>query len=175
MTALLQALDADALSQLMQSVNLHSESAPSSMTPSQTPPSPQQAPAQSDTPEGETTHQPAENASHHNEEDSVSQATQDLPNQVMVSQVGVGLDLLADCPLPFEGLGPRAVACTPARGRRPAKTAAAIDLDDGSADDSRVSSVLLCCRDGIEWMDSFTLCAPCLSSLDLIALQPLAD
>lgn len=117
---LLQGLEEDALSQLMQSISLHTEiSADTSDRGTAAQTAPQEGtPAQRSPDEG--------------------QSTEAGPS------VGSGMvfpDVLADCPLPFEDRGSGAVACTPARSRRPGKRGPI--TDDASDTESRVSPVCL--------------------------------
>ena len=112
-----QGLDTDALSQLMQSVSLHTQTL-------------------ADTSERGTSAPPQ----------SLSTASQHSPGEGMSSENGSSMgsgmawpDLLADCPLPFEDGGSGAVARTPARARRPAKRGP--NDDDASDTESRVSPV----------------------------------
>ena len=114
----MQGLDEDALSQLMQSVSLHTQT---SAEPSESSTSAQTAP-QEGTP------------GHHSPNEGMS--TQRGPN---LGQGMAGQSLLADCPLPFEETCRGAVSSTPARARRPAKRRAM--TDDTSDNESRVSSV----------------------------------
>lgn len=117
---LIQGLDTDALSQLMESVSLHTQSSEDTSdrcTSAQTAP-------QEGTP------------------------TQRSPGEGLSSEAGpsvgsgmAGQDLLADCPLPFEDRGSGAVARTPTRARRPAKKGPI--TDDASDTDSRVSPSVL--------------------------------
>ncbi len=100
--ALLQGLDAEALTQLMQSVNLHNEPIQSAASL-----------AQAGIPIGSA---PAQGTS-----------SQDMPSECNAT---AGQDMLADCPLPFQDSGPAAGACTPARARRNSKREAANEGSD---------------------------------------------
>lgn len=125
---MVQGLNADALTQLMQSVHLHTQtSAQLSHSGITTASAPQ--------PEGtsaQTAHQEGTPAQH-------------SPGRADSSEAGVSLgigmagqDLLADCPLPFGEGGPGAVVQIPARARRPAKRLSL--ADDTSDNESRVRS-----------------------------------
>ncbi|KAL3162049.1 hypothetical protein ABBQ38_009115 [Trebouxia sp. C0009 RCD-2024] len=115
-----QGLNADALTQLMQSVHLHT-----------------QTPAQPSHGGISTASAPQEGAS---AQTALQEGTpvQHSPGGAASSEAGpslgfgmAGQDLLADCPLPFEEGGPGAAAQTPARARRPAKR---VPVADGNSD-----------------------------------------
>lgn len=111
-----QGLDAESLTALMASVNLHSRTA---QTPDKT--SPQQLSTQRNT--------------HSDEADSPSQAGSNqqeagqaaVPQPLSESAVGfasaLSQGIVADCPLPFAELEADSIAATPARARRPARRA----------------------------------------------------
>lgn len=107
----LQGLDADALATLMGSINLQKEPAQSSAGPSQ------DVPVGTALPQGNASPGPAERGAM------------------------AGQDMLADCPLPFQDIGPAAGARTPARARRSTKRV----TDDGSDEEARVSTILCAC------------------------------
>lgn len=104
----LQTLDADALSALMASVNLHSSRL---QTPDRPSTSQQQLAAAS--------HNNSASPGQTGSAEATSDAARDQP--VLASLVQPGL--LADCPLPFAGAD--TAPATPARGRRPARRAPA--------------------------------------------------
>lgn len=126
-SVMFQGLNADALTQLMQSVHLHT-----------------QTPAQPSHGGISTASAPQEGAS---AQTALQEGTpvQHSPGGAASSEAGpslgfgmAGQDLLADCPLPFEEGGPGAAAQTPARARRPAKR---VPVADGNSDnESRVRS-----------------------------------
>ena len=120
---MLQGLDTDALSQLMQSVSLHTQSSADT--------SDRGASAQTAPLEGIAAQRS------HDEDIMTSEAGPRLGSGM------AGQDLLADCPLPFVDTGSGAVARTPARARRPAKRGPI--TDDASDTESRVSLSMLRC------------------------------
>ena len=116
----MQGLDTDVLTQLMQSISLHTQSS-------------------ADTSERSTSSPTA-----------LQEGTpaQRGPGEGLSSEAGPGVgsgmagqDLLADCPLPFKNKGSGAVARTPARTRRPVRKAQM--TDDASDTESRVSPTVL--------------------------------
>lgn len=149
--AALQALDAEALAALLESVNLHSAPATTAAgAPSQEGSvgqegcrdnggRPQQAPAEVST-EKSASERAGSAASEGIEQGSLT-APQGLPNHAAPAawdMAAAGQDLLADCPLPFQDISNAAVAKTPARARRGGGKKAAAPHGD-SDEEERVS------------------------------------